>query len=91
MPYDWLNTNYQNSQMLPQGYKIVDGKKVFDPFNRIDSSKIEDEEDRKYEKQIMRNQLMSFDLQKADYERSIKRENQAQKNLNNASKLIFGK
>lgn len=92
--YDWLGLNNNNTLspfMIQSGYKMVNGQRVFDPYNKINISETEDQTDRTYEKFLMKNQLEAFNLQKADYERDISKENKAQANLDNASFNILGR
>ncbi len=83
MQYNWLNYTDNN-------YKTIDGKQVYDPFNKIDTKKVEVEQDREYETQLQKNQMESFKLQKKDYERNVAKENKAQANLDSASSFVFG-
>ncbi len=89
MLYPWMISRTPKKEVSV--WKVVDGKKVYDPFNKIDETKNIEEEDRSYEKQTQDNQLKYFNLQKADYERGISRENKAQANLDSASSFVFGK
>lgn len=89
MAYEWLNSPTTTTSNT-NGYKTVNGKLVWDPFNSINQKKEDEKIDRAYEKSYMKNQLESFELQKADYERNIKKENKAQANLDNSAKFVFG-
>ena len=60
-------------------------------YDWLNEKKKDDDIDRDYEKNTMKNQLKYFNMQKADYERGIAKENKAQANLDNASKFVFGK
>ena len=82
---DW--TDFSN---IGNEYKTVGGKKVWDPFNKVNLDEVRDEIDNEYEDKKMKNDLKYFELQKKDYERSVARENQAQANLDASAKFVFG-